>query len=68
MGSTGKYGEHREVRGARGSKGSTGKYGEHGEVRGARVADAVSALPFTTEFQVKPGQTGSVAGWVTTWV
>ena len=22
-----------------------------------RVADAVSALPFTTEFQVKPGRT-----------
>ena len=32
------------------------------------MAYAVSALPFTTEFQVKPGWTGSVAGWVTIWV
>ena len=34
----------------------------------ARMADAVSVLPFTTEFQVKPGRTGVIAGWVTTWV
>ena len=27
-------------------------------IQEARVADAVSALPFTTEFQVKPGRTG----------
>ena len=26
--------------------------------RGAQMADVVSALPFTTEFQVKPGRTG----------
>ena len=26
--------------------------------RGAWMADAVSTLPFTTESQVKPGQTG----------
>ena len=26
-------------------------------IGGAQVADAVSALPFTTEFQVKPDQT-----------
>ena len=32
---------------------------------GARVAYAVSALPFTTNHQVKPGRTGSVAGCVT---
>ena len=32
-----------------------------------RVAYAVNALPFTTKskLQVKPGWTGSVAGWVT---
>ena len=35
---------------------------------GARVAYAVSALPFTTDGQVKPGRTGSVAGWVNIWV
>ena len=29
------------------------------------VAYTVSALPFTTKLQVKPGRTGSVAGWVT---
>ena len=28
---------------------------------GAWIADAVSALPFTTEFQVKPGRTGVIA-------
>ena len=33
--------------------------------REARVAYPVSALPFTTKLQVKPGRTGSVAGWVT---
>ena len=37
-------------------------------VKGARVTYAVSALPFTTKLQVKPGRTGSVAGWVTIWV
>ena len=34
--------------------------GEHGWRRGARVADAVSALPFSTE--VKPGWTRFIAG------
>ena len=32
---------------------------------GAWVPDVVSALPFTTKLQVKPGRMGSVAGWVT---
>ena len=27
------------------------------------MADAVSTLPFTTEFQVKPGRMGVIAGW-----
>ena len=37
---------------------------------GARLADAASVLPFTTEFPAteKPGWTGVIAGWVTTWV
>ena len=38
------------------------------KLRNHRVAYVVSALPFTTEFQVKPGRTGSVAGWVNIWV
>ena len=37
-------------------------------LQGARVAYAISALPFTTEFLVKPGRTGSVARWVNIWV
>ena len=28
------------------------------KIRGAWIADVVSILPFTTEFQVKPGRTG----------
>ena len=30
------------------------------------MANAVSALPFTIEFQVKPDRTGVITGWVTT--
>ena len=29
-------------------------------VKGERMADAVSAFPFTTEFQIKPGRTGVI--------
>ena len=48
--------------------GSTGGMGGTGGGGGARVANAVSALPFTSESKVKPGRTGFIAGWVTTWV
>ena len=33
-----------------------------------RMANAVSALPFTTEFPVKPGRAGYITEWVFTWV
>ena len=35
------------------------------KVRNHLVVYAVSTFPFITEFQVKPGRMGSVAGWVT---